>query len=113
MTKAEVEHIHAESSADYVNPADNTADCFEKYYAEKFKGAAKHVNKEGAADDDWLPDNASTQDILSSVPVYDAQATMHIALTMWVSMVHEHAKVSATYNFEHTQAHAEVGGICF
>ena len=33
-----------------------------------------HVNKEGAADEDWLPDDASAQDILSSVPVYDAQA---------------------------------------
>jgi len=109
MTKAEVERVRAESSADYVNPAEDAAACFEKYRAEKFNtGAAEHDDKEGAADDDWLPDDASAQDILSSVPVYDAQAAVRSALAMWVGMVREHAKASAKYNYEHTQACAEV-----
>ena len=105
VTKTEVERVRAESSTDYVNPAEDAAACFEKYYAEKFnKGAAEHDNNEGDADDDWLPDDASAQDILSSVPVYDAQAAVRSALAMWVGVVREHAKASATYNFEHAQA---------
>ena len=105
MTKAEVERVHAESSADYVNPAKDAAACFEKYRAEKFNtGAAEHDNKEGAADDDWLPEDASAQDILSSVPVYDAQAAVRSALAMWVGVVREHANASATCSFGHAQA---------
>ena len=109
MTKAEVKCICAESSTYYVNPAKDAAACFEKYCAEKFNtGAAEHDNKEGAANDDWLPDDESAQDILLSVPVYDAQAAVCSALSMWVSVVHKHAKASVKYKYNHTQACAEV-----
>ena len=53
-------------------------------------------------------DDASAQDILSSVPVYDAQAAVRSALAMWVGVVREHAKASVKYNYEHTQARAVV-----
>ena len=109
MTKAEVECVHAESSASYANLAEDAAACFEQYCAEKFKkSAAEHVNKEGAAADDWLPDDASAQDILLSVPVYNAQATVRSALMMWVGVVCEHAKAAYNYNVQHAQACAEV-----
>ena len=85
MTKAEVECVHVGSSAGYVNLAEDAAACFEEYCTEKFKkSAAKH--------DDWLPDDASAQGILASVPAYDAQAAVRSALAMWVSVVREHAK---------------------
>ena len=45
---------------------------------------------------------------LSSVPVYDGQAAVRSALSMWVGVVREHAKASARYNYEHTQACAVV-----
>ena len=109
VTKAEVERVRAESSADYVNPAEDAAACFEKYRAEKFNtGAAEHDNREGAADDDWLPDDASAQDILSSVPVYDARAAVRSALAMWVGVVREHTTAAYNYNVQHAQACAEV-----
>ena len=85
VTEAEVERVRQESRADYINPARQPAECFEKYCAEKFKkGATEH--------DDWLPDNASAQDILASVPAYDAHAAVRSALAMWVSVVCGHAK---------------------
>jgi hypothetical protein len=87
VTKAEVERVRAESSADYVNPAEDAAACFEEYCAEKFKkGAAEH--------DHWLPDDASAEEILASVPVYDAQAAVRSALAMWKGVVRERARAS-------------------
>ena len=101
VMEAEVERVCLESRADYVDPARQSAEGFEKYCAEKFKkGAAEH--------DDWLPDDASAQGILASVPAYDAQAAVRSALATWVSVVRERARVSATYNSKHAQARAEV-----
>ena len=58
VTEAEVERVRLESWADYIDPAKRSAACFDEYCAEKFKkGAAEH--------DDWLPDDASAQDILN------------------------------------------------
>ena len=101
MTKAEVECMHAESSADYVDPAEDAASCFDECCAEKFKkGAAEH--------DNWLLNDTSAQGILVSVPAYNAQAAVCSALMTWVSVVHEHVKASVMYNSKHTQACAEV-----
>ena len=55
-----------------------------------------------------LPDDASAQDILLSVPVHDAQAAMRSALAAWVGVVRERARALYDYNAKHAQAHAEV-----
>ena len=62
--------------------------------------AAVHTNA--------LPDDASAQDILAHVPVYDAQAAVRSALAMWVGVVRERAEASVQYNYKHTQACAVV-----
>ena len=84
MMKAEVKRVCVGSSADYVNLAEDAAACFEEYCAEKFK-------KSAAEHDDWLPGDVSAQDILPSVPVYDAQAAVRSVLATWKGVVRERA----------------------
>ena len=65
VTEAEVERVRQESRVDYIDPAKRSAECFEKYYAEKLEeDAAEH----------GLPEDASPQGILANVPEYDACA---------------------------------------
>ena len=40
--------------------------------------------------------------------MYDAQAAVRSALAMWVGVVRKHAKASAKYKYDHTEACAEV-----
>ena len=80
VTKGAVERVQAESSADYVNPAEDTAACFDDHCKQ---GCKVHAVKHAAAHTDALPDDALAEDILANVPAYDAQAAVRSALATW------------------------------
>ena len=67
ITEAKVEHIRMESQANYIDPAKKAAECFEKYCEQECKIPAAELCG-NSANNDWLPDNTSAQDILPSVP---------------------------------------------
>ena len=88
-----------------MNPAEDAAAFFDEYCAQKFKkGAAEHATVHAA----WLPGDMSAQGILSSVPVYNAQAAVRSALTMWVGVACECMAKSAAYARQHSAARAVV-----
>ena len=88
-----------------MNPAEDAAAFFDEYCAQKFKkGAAEHATVHAA----WLPGDMSAQGILSSVPVYNAQAAVRSALTMWVGVARECMAKSAAYARQHSAARAAV-----
>ena len=105
MTEAEVERVRQESWADYIDPATRSAACFDEYCAQEFERiAAEHA----AACVGDLPEGASVQEILASIPTYDAQAAVRSALAAWIGVVRERAKASVKYNCEHARASAVV-----
>ena len=97
--------VHEESSADYVNPAEDAAACFDEYCVQKFKKAA---SEHATAHADWLPDDMSTQNILASVPVYDAQTAVRSALATWAGVARVCMAKTTAYVKQHAAAHAAV-----